>query len=232
MRLEEAKRDHYRKLAREEGYRSRASYKLIQINRKYRLIRPGAKVVDVGCAPGGWLEVSSELVGTRGLVVGVDIVHVKPVGSNVKILREDVSADGFGERLIEALGKRKADCVLADLSPKLSGVWDVDHFRQMELCNKVVDMYGEILVLGGSSVMKAFQGNELPELMTRLKASFSRVEISKPEASRKQSSEVYLVGLGFTGRAASGETEPLLQKHQSGLRSDSDGYDWQSDRLT
>ncbi len=232
MRLEEAKRDHYRKLAREQGYRSRASYKLIQINRKYRLIRPGAKVVDVGCAPGGWLEVSSELVGTKGLVVGVDIVPVKPVGSNVRILRDDVSADGFGERLIEALGKGKADCVLADLSPKLSGVWDVDHFRQMELCNKVVDMYGQILVLEGSSVMKAFQGNELSELMTRLKASFSRVEISKPEASRKQSSEVYLVGLGFTGRVVSGETEPLLQKHQSELHSDLDGYDWQSDRLT
>ena len=231
MRLDEAKKEYYRRRAKEEGYRSRASYKLIQINEKYRLIRPGAKVVDVGCAPGGWLEVSSELVGSKGLVVGIDIVPVKPVRKNVKILLDDVSSEGFPQRLTDALGKGKADCVLADLSPKLSGIWEMDHFKQMELCHKVVDLYPEALVMEGSTVLKAFQGDELSELVKRLKKSFRRVEISKPDASRKESSELYLVGIGFTGKAAPREIESPPAEHQSEQHSDSDESGWQNDRL-
>ena len=204
----------------------------MQINEKYRLIYPGAKVIDIGCAPGGWLEVSSILVGARGLVVGIDIVPVRPVGKNVKIMIDDVSSTGFQQRLTDALGKGKAACVLADLSPKLSGIWDMDHFRQMELCHKVVDLYPALLTQNGNSVLKAFQGDELPELIRRLKFSFSRVEISKPDASRKESSEVYLVGIGFTGRDSPRGNLPPSVKLLSELHSDSVEYDLQSDRLT
>ncbi|MGI0091980.1 MAG: RlmE family RNA methyltransferase [Nitrososphaerales archaeon] len=233
MRLEEARRDQFRRRAKEEGYRSRAAYKLIQMNEKYRIIRAGSKVVDIGCAPGGWLEVASNLVGERGLVVGVDIASVKPINGkkNVRIIREDVSSPQFPSRLADAMGKGKADCVLADLSPQLSGIWDMDHFKQIELCHKVIDLLPEALVMGGSNVLKAFHGGELEELIKRLRSSFSRVEISKPEASRNESSEVYLISMDFSGQVASRSLEAREEVRQSELPSDSVEYDSQSDRL-
>ena len=121
MRLEEAKRDLYRRKAKDEGYRSRAAYKLLQINNKYRIIRAGSKVIDIGCAPGGWLQVASDLAGTRGLVVGVDIAQVKTVGKkNVSIIKGDITSEGFVTLLRETMRKGKSDCVLADLSPELA----------------------------------------------------------------------------------------------------------------
>jgi 23S rRNA (uridine2552-2'-O)-methyltransferase len=233
MRLEEAKKDLYRKRAKEEGYRSRAAYKLLQLNQKYRIIRAGLSVVDVGAAPGGWLEVASELVGPRGIVIGVDVVKMKPVGKNVKILLEDVLSKDFPSKLSEALGKGgKADCILADLSPKLSGIWDMDHFKQIELCHKVVDLLPQTLVKGGSNVLKAFHGGELDPLVKRLRKSFSRVDVSKPEASRSESSEVYLVSLDFSGQVAPRPSEVLEEESRSEQHSDSNECGWQSDRLT
>ena len=232
MRLEEAKRDLYRRKAKEEGYRSRAAFKLLQLNDKYILIKPGYSVVDIGSAPGGWLEVASELVGQRGLVVGVDLVPVKPVGKNVKIIQEDISSEEFPAKLAASLGRGgKADCILADLSPKLSGIWDMDHFKQIELCHKVLDLLPDTLVRDGSCVLKAFHGSELEALVKRLRQSFSNVDVSKPSASRNESSEVYLVSVGFTGRVPSRSSEAQEQGSQSVARSDSDEYGWQSDRL-
>lgn len=232
MRLEEARRDHYRKRAKEEGFRSRAAYKLQQINEKYRLIKNGSKVVDIGCAPGGWLEVVSNIVGTRGLVVGVDLVHVKSVGGPVKILQDDISSEGFPMRLNYSMGKGKADCVLADLSPKLSGIWDMDHFKQIELCQKVIDLLPDTLVISGSLVMKAFHGKDLEDLVKRIKNSFSRLEISKPQASRSESSEIYLVGIDFSGQVPSRSSEYQEELQMSARRSDSVECGWQSDRLS
>jgi len=232
MKLEEAKRDYYRKLAKEEGYRSRAAFKLKQINDKYHLIRTGSSVVDIGCAPGGWLEVLSEIVGERGRVVGVDTVPIKPLGKkNVRFLKEDITSKKFLEKLKEELGKGKADCVLADLSPKLSGIWDMDHFKQIQLCHKVIDLLPELLVEEGSCVMKAFHGGELEGLVHRLRESFERVGISKPEASRKESSEVYLVSRRFKGQVP--EQPSVLQKEtrESESPEDSDGSGLLDDRL-
>lgn len=232
MRLEEAKRDYYRRLARDEGYRSRAAYKLLQLCEKYRIVMAGFKVVDLGCAPGGWLQVVSDLVGDKGIVVGVDITSVKRIDrKNTLIIRDDISSEGFGARLLDAMRKGKADCVLADLSPKLSGVWDMDHFKQIELCHMVIDLLPDILVTDGSNLMKAFHGAELNSLIFRLKSSFSRVEISKPRASRSRSSEVYLVSLGFNGQVPSRSIESPPAKHQSLELEDLAEYGWQSDRL-
>jgi 23S rRNA (uridine2552-2'-O)-methyltransferase len=200
LRLEQAKRDHYRKRAHEEGYRSRAAFKLKQMNEKYGFMKKASRVVDIGSAPGGWLQVSSEIVGRTGIVVGVDLEAVKPLSKNVKILQSDVAAPEFAGLVASSLGNSKADCVLADLSPKLSGIWDMDHYKQIDLCMKVVDLLPKILENGGSCVMKAFQGDQLNSLVQRLKKSFQRFEISKPDASRKESSEVYLVSLGFSGQ--------------------------------
>lgn len=233
MRLEEAKRDHFRRLAREEGYRSRAAYKLLQIASKYPIIREGFKIIDLGCAPGGWLQVASKLVGDRGMVYGVDVADVKRINrKNIAVIRDDIGSSSFSSNLWNTIGKGKADCVLADLSPKLSGIWDMDHFRQIELCHMVVDFIPEILVPEGSVLMKAFHGAELESLILRLRGSFARVEISKPEASRNQSSEVYLVSMGFSGQVPPRSTESLSGKHQFLELEDSSEYGWQSDRLS
>ena len=233
MKLEQAKKDHYRKLAKAEGYRSRAAFKLKQLDSKYHLFGRGSVVIDVGCAPGGWLEVASEVVGDRGLVIGVDLAKVKPIGrKNVKILVQDITSPSFPSLIRDALGKGKADCVLADLSPKLSGIWDMDHFRQIELCNKVVDLLPEILTEGGSSVMKAFHGSELDRLVRRLRQSFEQVDVSKPEASRKESSEVYLVSQGFNGRVVpSSQSESPQEVRPSESLEGSSESDLLEDRL-
>ena len=232
MRLDEAKRDHYRKRAKEEGYRSRAAFKLLQMNQKYHLIKPGDRVIDIGSAPGGWLEVASNEVGPRGLVIGVDLVRVKPVGKNVKIIMADITSPDFPDRLHFELGKGNADSVIADLSPKVSGIWDMDQFRQIELCHKVVDLLPSILVRNGVAVMKAFQGEELDSLIKRLKKSFSRVEVSKPNASRSESSEVYLVSMEFNGTVEPRQSEAREEERPSEPPSDSAEFEWQSDRLT
>jgi len=221
LRLDEAKRDYYRRKAKDEGYRSRAAFKLLQINQKYRLIKNGDRVIDIGSAPGGWLEVASKAVGPDGLVIGVDLVRVKPVGKNVKIMLADITSPEFSSKILAALGKGHADSVLADLSPKVSGVWELDNFRQNDLCHKVVDLLPSILGRGGSCIMKAFQGVELEPLYKRLKKSFPRVEISKPNASRSQSSEVYLVSMDFSGKVEPRQLEFLEEEHPSESRSDS-----------
>lgn len=225
MRLDQARRDHYRKRAREEGYRSRAAFKLKQMNKKYHFLRANSRVADIGSAPGGWLQVCSEISGRTGRVVGVDLDPIKSLSRNVQILRDDVTSIGFPDRLTEALGE-KADCVLADLSPKLSGIWDMDHFRQIDLCMKVVDLLPQVLKENGSTVMKAFQGAQLDSLTLRLKSSFDRVEISKPDASRKESSEVYLVGLGFIGQVPPRLTEEPQSPRPSEPPQDSVESDW------
>jgi 23S rRNA (uridine2552-2'-O)-methyltransferase len=232
MRLNEAKKDFYRKRAKEEGYRSRAAYKILQINEKYKLFKLRDRVIDLGSAPGGWLEVASKEVGPDGLVIGVDLAPVKPAGKNVKIIRADISDANFPDMLHHALGKGNADSVLADLSPKVSGIWEMDQFRQIDLCHKVVDFFPSILVRGGSSVMKAFQGAELDALVKRLRKSFTRVEVSKPNASRSESSEVYLVSMDFTGTVEPRQPEAHEEEHPSSPQSDSDESGWQSDRLT
>ncbi len=226
MRLDQAKRDYYRKRAKEEGYRSRAAFKLKQMNTKYRLIKPGSIVVDIGAAPGGWLEVSSELSGVRGKVIGVDLLPIAPLrNKNVVLLQDDITSPDLSGNLREAIGKWKADCVLADLSPKLSGVWDMDHFRQIDLCHRVVDMLPNLLTIGGSAVIKAFQGEQLPKLISRLKKSFQKCEISKPDASRKESSEIYLVALEFSGQVSPQQTEDVEEERPYGEPSGSDESD-------
>jgi 23S rRNA (uridine2552-2'-O)-methyltransferase len=227
MRLDQAKRDYYRRRAKEEGYRSRAAFKLKEMNNKYHLMRRGSKVVDIGSAPGGWTQVSSELVGNVGQVVSVDLEPVKPVSKNTTVLEEDITSSTAAESITNAFRGDKADLVLADLSPKLSGVWDMDHYKQIDLCNSVVDILPSILKSSGSSVMKAFHGDEFQGLVKRLKESFGRLEISKPNASRKESSEVYLVGLKFTGQVPRRHPGEFPSLHQSEAHLDSTVFDWQ-----
>ena len=200
MRIEEARRDHYRRLAKKEGYRSRAAYKLIEIDEKFGVLKKGYVVIDFGAAPGGWLQVASKRVGPSGLVIGVDLKEIKPLSENVRLLKSDVMDEGISSLLLSMM-PRKADLILSDLSPKISGIWSVDHLRQIELCERVLELSQTLLRKNGSMVMKLFEGEQLRDFVGRVRRAFRTVRLFKPKASRKESSEIYLVSLGFVGGA-------------------------------
>jgi 23S rRNA (uridine2552-2'-O)-methyltransferase len=190
MRLNEARRDLYRRLAREQGYKSRAAFKLLEANERYRFLRPGGKVVDFGSAPGGWLQVASELVGPSGLVVGVDITPVRLKEKNIHTIKMDVNDPGMPERVM-ALTNGRADVILSDLAPSVSGVWELDQARQVELTLRILDLCAELLKDGGSAFFKLFEGERSQEVRDRFRRDFDSVRVVKPAASRSASSELY-----------------------------------------
>jgi 23S rRNA (uridine2552-2'-O)-methyltransferase len=192
LRFINAKRDLYRKLAKKEGYRSRAAYKLIQLDKKYNLLTCGSIIIDFGAAPGGWMQISSEKVGEKGLVLGIDLRRVSPFAENTIILTYDIFDPNISEKILSHL-PRKADVVLSDLSPDIIGVWQVDHLRQIDMVLKVVDLLPHILQLNGSAILKIFEGEATRSFLSTVNDIFSKVHISKPPASRNKSSELYLV---------------------------------------
>lgn len=196
MRLQDAKRDQYRRLAHQEGYKSRAAYKLLEVVRKHRLIKPGDVVLDFGAAPGGWLQVAAEAVGGSGLVVGVDIEPVDVDEGNVLAIQSDVKSPELQVRLESAL-PRKADVVLSDLAPQVTGAWDLDHFRQTEITLTAVALLPGFLKKGGNAMFKVFDGERFGEVRASLSRQFASVQVTKPKASRQESAEVYLVCMGF-----------------------------------
>lgn len=198
MRPLQAKRDLYRRKAREEGYRSRAAYKLIQLDDKFGLIHEGDTLLDVGSAPGGWLQAESERVGPRGRVIGIDINPVEPPSGNVETLVMDItSPDAAGE--IRSKLKDGADAVFSDLSPTMMGVWEVDSGRQIDMTRAAFDIACSVLKEGKNGVFKIFEGEFTEEFVRYAKPRFKGTDLAKPEASRKASSELYLVCLGFKG---------------------------------
>lgn len=197
MRLQEAKRDYYRKAARKKGFRSRAAYKLLEIKNSYHVIKRGMYVVDLGSAPGSWLQVASSIVGPKGRVLGVDLRPIEPL-PNVEFIRSDVEDDLLPDRILHTMGRR-ADLLLSDIAPNISGIWQLDHARQISLTQRAVSIAERILAKNGSAVLKAFEGEMLSQLRDELKRRFETVRLSKPKSSRKASSEIYFVCLGFRG---------------------------------
>ena len=195
MRLADARRDQYRRLAKDQGYRARSAYKLLQMNRSYNIIKKGDKVVDLGCAPGGWLQVAMKEVGSSGKVIGVDLKPVTPV-AGATILQGSIENPNVLSKIAEFLGC-KADVVLSDMAPNVSGVWDIDHARQISLSTIALGFARQVLRVGGSSVFKIFEGEMLKEFKSELRKSFGKVLLSKPSASRQESSELYIVCLDF-----------------------------------
>ena len=197
--LERRKRDYYHRKAKEEGYRSRAAYKLLQAVKKYNFIRAGNVVVDLGAAPGGWLQVARRIVGEKGFVLGVDLKKVKPLNyDNVHVILGDIRSSET-LRKIEALLPRPADVVVSDVSPNISGVWELDHARQIELAESSLKIALSVLRKGGNFFVKVFQGEFFNEFLNEVKNHFIRVEIVKPKASRKESAEIYVLGVGYKG---------------------------------
>jgi|TARA_Y100001001_G_C7956429_1_gene290919 23S rRNA (uridine2552-2'-O)-methyltransferase len=197
MKLADARKDHYRRLAHEQGFRSRSAFKLKELNQSYRLIGPGFYVLDLGCAPGGWTQVAVKLVGNQGKVMGVDLSYVEEI-PGAHIVRENIENEFLPDDVLSYFG-RKVGAVICDLSPQVSGNWSVDHARQISLnydCTKIMD---KVLAHRGNAVFKVFDGEYTLEFRDYIKKKFARINLTKPDASRKQSSELYCVCMGFTG---------------------------------
>ncbi|MEM2539665.1 MAG: RlmE family RNA methyltransferase [Candidatus Methanomethylicia archaeon] len=189
--------DPYYKLARNLGYRSRAAFKLLEINKKFKIIKNGFSVLDLGAAPGGWIQVVREAVGSKGLIVAVDLKYIKPLPwSNVVTIRGNVE----NEELIKALKNKfneRFDVILSDLSPNITGIWEIDHARQIFLTYRALKIANNLLKKNGAMIAKVFQGDLFNNLLMEFKCLFSSVAMVKPKASRTRSAEVYVVARGF-----------------------------------
>ena len=184
--------DEYVKRSQKEGYRSRAAYKLLELQEKDHFIKPGQVVVDLGAAPGGWLQVAQSLVGRNGAVIGLDLLEIDPL-AGVELIQGDFSEPGVLERLNRILDGRPVDLVLSDMAPNISGIAAVDQPRAMYLCELALDFCRHSLTEGGGFVTKVFQGEGFDEFYREVKSSFRRVVTRKPKASRPKSREVYVV---------------------------------------
>jgi 23S rRNA (uridine2552-2'-O)-methyltransferase len=193
--VRERKNDYYYKKAKEEKYRSRAAYKLFQAVEKYRFMRRGDVVVDLGAAPGGWIQAARKIVGTKGFVLGVDIEPIEPFSaSNVLTIIGDVREEDTVQRIMEFI-PRKADVVVSDVSPNVSGVWELDHARQIDLAQKGLEIANETLKSNGNFFVKVFEGDMLKDFVLKMKRNFEVVKIIKPKASRARSSEIFVLGM-------------------------------------
>lgn len=195
--LRERKRDYYYRKAKEEKYRSRASYKLLEVVWKYHFLNEGDVVVDLGAAPGGWLQAARKTVGGEGFVLGVDFNIIQPVEeANVCAIIGDITQPETIKKIKEILPSL-ADAVISDVSPNVSGVWEVDHARQIELARSSLAIAAEILRSGGNFFVKVFQGDMFDDFIREVKNYFRRVKIIKPKASRAKSAEIFVLGMGM-----------------------------------
>jgi 23S rRNA (uridine2552-2'-O)-methyltransferase len=195
--LERQLNDPYVQAAKAAGYRSRAAFKLTELDQKFHLLKPGGRVVDLGCAPGGWTQVAVRAVGDRGKVVGLDLLQVDTV-PGATLLQGDFQ-DPEAERAVEAALGGQADLVLSDMAPNTTGHAATDHLRIMSLAELALDFALRVLAPGGGFVAKVFQGGSEKAFLETLKARFATVRHAKPPASRKNSAELYVVATGFKG---------------------------------
>jgi len=193
--LREHFNDEYVQRAQQEGYRSRAVYKLLEIQKRDRIIKPGMTVVDLGAAPGGWSEIVRNLVGKNGRVIATDILPMDPI-DGVDFVQGDFHEDAVFEKLMEIIGNQPVDLVLSDMAPNMSGMDAVDQPRSMYLVELALDMARQILKPGGDMLVKVFQGEGSEAYFKELRSEFERLMIRKPKASRPRSSEVYALARG------------------------------------
>jgi 23S rRNA (uridine2552-2'-O)-methyltransferase len=189
--------DPYVRKAKLEGYRSRSAYKLLEIDKRFKIFKRGQRVVDLGAAPGGWSQVALEKLGDKGTLIAIDILPMDPLSGAI-IFEHDFMADDAPQMIAEALGG-KADVLLSDMAPNTVGHQRTDHLRIMLLVEVAVDFASQILKPGGIFVAKVFQGGAGSELVTQLKKQFSSVKHVKPPASRSESAEMFVLAQGFRG---------------------------------
>ncbi|MEE9422901.1 MAG: 23S rRNA (uridine(2552)-2'-O)-methyltransferase RlmE [Gammaproteobacteria bacterium] len=194
--LKEHFQDEYVKRAQREGYRSRAVYKLAEIQDKYRLIKPGMTVVDLGAAPGGWSQYALGLLGKKGRIIAMDLLPIEPL-PGVTIVQGDFMEDVILQQLLSALEDKTVGLVMSDIAPNISGVEAVDIPRAMYLAELAVDFASQVLGPGGDLLVKVFQGDGSDQLLSDIKGRYDKVLVRKPKASRPRSREVYVLARGY-----------------------------------
>jgi 23S rRNA (uridine2552-2'-O)-methyltransferase len=195
--IQDRKREYYYKKAKAENYRSRSTYKLVQANQKYGFIKRNDIVVDLGAAPGGWIQAARKMVGKNGFVLGVDLKPIEPFTQEyIRTIVGDLTEPEIVEQILSFL-PRKADVVISDAAPNITGVWEVDHARQIDLATKALEISLSLLRPSGNFFVKVFEGDLLNDFIQTVKTHFETVKIAKPQASRAKSSEMYLLAMNM-----------------------------------
>ena len=198
--IQDRKREYYYKKAKEENYRSRATYKLVQANEKYGFIQRNSVVVDLGAAPGGWIQAARKMTGKNGFVLGVDLKPIDPFTQEyVRTIIADFTEPDIVDQIRSFL-PREADVVISDAAPNITGVWEVDHARQIDLATKALEIAQCVLRLQGNFFVKLFEGEMFNDYILKVKDLFDTVKIVKPQARRQKSSEMYLLALGLKSK--------------------------------
>lgn len=196
--LREHFNDPFVKQAQKDGYRSRASYKLLEIQEKDKLIRPGMAVIDLGAAPGGWSQVTSRLIGGQGRLIASDILDMDAI-PDVAFIKGDFTDDTVLAQILQAVGDSQVDLVISDMAPNMSGLSAVDMPKAMFLCELALDLAGRVLRPGGDFLIKIFQGEGFDAYLKTVRQMFEKVQMRKPSSSRDRSREQYLLARGFRG---------------------------------
>lgn len=196
--LREHFNDPYVKMAQKDGYRSRASYKLLEIQEKDRILRPGNTVIDLGAAPGGWSQVTSRVLGDKGRLIASDILEMDSI-PDVTFIQGDFTDESVLAQILEAVGNHPVDLVISDMAPNMSGVKLADQARAMYLCELALDLAGQVLRPGGDFLIKIFQGEGFDVYHKQVRTMFDKVQMRKPLSSRDRSREQYLLARGFRG---------------------------------
>jgi 23S rRNA (uridine2552-2'-O)-methyltransferase len=193
---QEKKKEHYYKEAKKTGYRARSAYKLKQIQKRFNIIKKGDTILDLGCAPGGWSQVAKELVGSTGKVVGVDLLPVQDM-NEVTFIEGDMTEESTIDIIKDEIQGSKVDCVISDMSPDISGNYDMDQARSVYLCMMAFKTCELFLKKSGHFTCKVFEGKDLNEFLNEISDDFQRIKRFNPKASRKSSSEIYIVAKNF-----------------------------------
>jgi 23S rRNA (uridine2552-2'-O)-methyltransferase len=198
--IQNRKREFYYRKAKAENYRSRATYKLVQADQKYQFIKRNDIIVDLGAAPGGWIQAARKITGKNGFVLGVDLKSIEPFAQEyIRTIVADMTETDTVQQILSFL-PRKADVVISDAAPNITGVWEVDHARQIDLATKALEIAQSILLPSGNFFVKVFEGDLLNDFIQMVKSKFEIVKIVKPQASRAKSSEMYILALGLKSR--------------------------------
>ena len=193
---QEKKKEYFYNEAKRTGYRARSAFKLKQIQNKFKIIRKTDFVLDLGAAPGGWSQVSNEIIGKNGKIIGIDLLNIKPI-DGIQFLQEDITEKSTILKIIKIVGEKGVDVILSDMSPNISGNYSIDHANSIHLCKQSLNLVDKILKDNGNFLCKLFMGEEFDDFIKIFKNRFKNVKLYSPPASRKSSSEIYLIGRNF-----------------------------------